>query len=316
MIVPLFALANAGIAIDGDLLERAAGSPITLGILVGYVVGKPLGIVGTALLVTRLSRGRLRPAGRLGRRPRRRHDRRRRLHHLAAGGHAGLRRRAPRGGQGRHPRRGRGRDGPHLARLPRHGLLPGSGGSRRCWVATSRSSISTSRSTPSGPHPRAARRAGDRGRVRRLRVSVLRPSGAPGAGAAARLRRRALRLAPPAAVGRAPARPARGRGLGGRRRSGRVLADARPAARAPGRAAAAPTWCRYAEQLGLDVDRFSARSAATTPVRAGSSRTSKAPTSAACPARPRSSSTGAATTAPTTSRRCPAPCAQPARGRR
>jgi Na+/H+ antiporter NhaA len=61
VIVPLFALANAGIAIDGDFLERAARSPITLGVLVGYVAGKPLSIVGTALLVTWLSRGRLRP---------------------------------------------------------------------------------------------------------------------------------------------------------------------------------------------------------------------------------------------------------------
>jgi Na+/H+ antiporter NhaA len=61
VIVPLFALANAGIAIDGDFLERAAHSPITLGVLVGYVAGKPLAIVGTALLVTWLSRGRLRP---------------------------------------------------------------------------------------------------------------------------------------------------------------------------------------------------------------------------------------------------------------
>ena len=61
VIVPLFALVNAGIAIDGDFLERAASSPITLGVLVGYVAGKPLAIVGTALLVTWLSRGRLRP---------------------------------------------------------------------------------------------------------------------------------------------------------------------------------------------------------------------------------------------------------------
>jgi Na+/H+ antiporter NhaA/predicted DsbA family dithiol-disulfide isomerase len=61
VIVPLFALANAGVAIDGDLFERAASSPITLGVLVGYAAGKPLGIVGTALLVTWLSRGRLRP---------------------------------------------------------------------------------------------------------------------------------------------------------------------------------------------------------------------------------------------------------------
>jgi Na+/H+ antiporter NhaA len=61
VIVPLFALANAGIAIDGSFLSRAATSPITLGIVLGYVVGKPLGIVGTSWLVTRLSRGRLRP---------------------------------------------------------------------------------------------------------------------------------------------------------------------------------------------------------------------------------------------------------------
>jgi Na+/H+ antiporter NhaA len=61
VIVPLFALANAGIAVDGGFLARAFRSPITLGILVGYVVGKPLGILGCSWLVTRLSRGRLRP---------------------------------------------------------------------------------------------------------------------------------------------------------------------------------------------------------------------------------------------------------------
>jgi Na+/H+ antiporter NhaA len=43
-IVPLFALANAGTHITGSLLSAAATSPITLGILVGYVVGKPVGI--------------------------------------------------------------------------------------------------------------------------------------------------------------------------------------------------------------------------------------------------------------------------------
>jgi Na+/H+ antiporter NhaA len=61
LIVPLFALANAGIAIDGDFLSRAYSSPITLGILVGYVLGKPIGITSMAWLVTRLSGGRLRP---------------------------------------------------------------------------------------------------------------------------------------------------------------------------------------------------------------------------------------------------------------
>jgi Na+/H+ antiporter NhaA len=61
VIVPLFALANAGIVIDGGFLERAFTSPITLGILFGYVVGKPVGILGMSWLVTRLTGGRLRP---------------------------------------------------------------------------------------------------------------------------------------------------------------------------------------------------------------------------------------------------------------
>jgi Na+/H+ antiporter NhaA len=61
VIVPLFALANAGIELDGGFLARGFSSPITLGILVGYVVGKPVGILGGSWLATRLSRGRLRP---------------------------------------------------------------------------------------------------------------------------------------------------------------------------------------------------------------------------------------------------------------
>ena len=61
VIVPLFALANAGIAIDGGFLSRAYRSPVTLGIIVGYVVGKPLGVFGVSWLTTKLSRGRLRP---------------------------------------------------------------------------------------------------------------------------------------------------------------------------------------------------------------------------------------------------------------
>jgi Na+/H+ antiporter NhaA len=60
-IVPLFALANAGIAINGSFLARGLGSRITLGILFGYVVGKPLGILGVSWLLSRLSSGRLRP---------------------------------------------------------------------------------------------------------------------------------------------------------------------------------------------------------------------------------------------------------------
>jgi Na+/H+ antiporter NhaA len=61
VIVPLFALANAGIVISGGFLSKAYTSPITLGIIVGYVLGKPAGVSGVAWLVTRLSRGRIRP---------------------------------------------------------------------------------------------------------------------------------------------------------------------------------------------------------------------------------------------------------------
>ena len=61
LVVPLFALANAGIAIDGAFLADAFTSPITLGILFGYVAGKPVGILGTSWLLTRITRERLRP---------------------------------------------------------------------------------------------------------------------------------------------------------------------------------------------------------------------------------------------------------------
>jgi Na+/H+ antiporter NhaA len=63
-IVPLFALANIGIHVTGDVLRDAATSPITLGVLVGYVVGKPVGIVGAAWLSSRRRLGELRlPTG-------------------------------------------------------------------------------------------------------------------------------------------------------------------------------------------------------------------------------------------------------------
>ena len=61
VIVPLFGLANAGIAIDGGFLMRAFRSPITLGVIAGYVLGKPIAVVGVSWLVTMLSRGRIRP---------------------------------------------------------------------------------------------------------------------------------------------------------------------------------------------------------------------------------------------------------------
>ncbi|MET7747520.1 Na+/H+ antiporter NhaA [Micromonospora sp. NPDC005367] len=61
LIVPLFALANAGVVIDGELLARAATSPVTIGVVVAYVLGKPAGIILTSRLVARLTHNRLRP---------------------------------------------------------------------------------------------------------------------------------------------------------------------------------------------------------------------------------------------------------------
>jgi Na+/H+ antiporter NhaA len=60
-IVPLFALANAGVVLNLGFLARAYASPVTLGILLGYVIGKPVGTAGVAWLVARVTRGRVRP---------------------------------------------------------------------------------------------------------------------------------------------------------------------------------------------------------------------------------------------------------------
>lgn len=51
VIVPVFALANAGIAVDADSLRGAWSSPITWGIMAGLLLGKPIGV----LLATRLA---------------------------------------------------------------------------------------------------------------------------------------------------------------------------------------------------------------------------------------------------------------------
>ena len=61
VVVPLFALANAGVHVGGGFLGRAYTSPVTLGIVVGYVLGKPVGIGGATWLARMLSRGTLRP---------------------------------------------------------------------------------------------------------------------------------------------------------------------------------------------------------------------------------------------------------------
>jgi NhaA family Na+:H+ antiporter len=59
VIVPLFALANAGIPLGGGAVGDAASSRVAAGVLVGLVVGKPLGITAAAWLAVRLRIARL-----------------------------------------------------------------------------------------------------------------------------------------------------------------------------------------------------------------------------------------------------------------
>jgi Na+/H+ antiporter NhaA len=59
VVVPLFALANAGVHLRGGLLGDALGSPVTWGVVLGLVAGKATGIAAGALGGIRLGLGRL-----------------------------------------------------------------------------------------------------------------------------------------------------------------------------------------------------------------------------------------------------------------
>jgi len=59
LVLPVFALANAGVALGGGVLGDALDSAVGLGIVLGLVVGKPVGIVFAAFLAVRLGLGRL-----------------------------------------------------------------------------------------------------------------------------------------------------------------------------------------------------------------------------------------------------------------
>lgn len=52
-IMPLFALANAGVSLGGEAVRGAAAHPVTLGVMLGLVLGKPLGIAGFSWLAVR-----------------------------------------------------------------------------------------------------------------------------------------------------------------------------------------------------------------------------------------------------------------------
>jgi Na+:H+ antiporter, NhaA family len=54
VVLPIFALANAGIVLDGQSLRAAADTPVTLAAALGLVVGKTLGLAGGTALAVRL----------------------------------------------------------------------------------------------------------------------------------------------------------------------------------------------------------------------------------------------------------------------
>jgi Na+:H+ antiporter, NhaA family len=62
VVIPLFALANAGIPVDFAGFERYLQHPITLGVLAGLLLGKPVGIAGLTWLTVKLGWAEL-PAG-------------------------------------------------------------------------------------------------------------------------------------------------------------------------------------------------------------------------------------------------------------
>lgn len=59
LVVPIFALANAGVDLRGGLLADSLGSSVTWGVIVGLVLGKLLGIGVATLLAVRMGLGRL-----------------------------------------------------------------------------------------------------------------------------------------------------------------------------------------------------------------------------------------------------------------
>jgi NhaA family Na+:H+ antiporter len=54
LVIPIFALANAGIALNFDSLGQTLNHPVTLGVVLGLVLGKFIGITGFSWLVLKL----------------------------------------------------------------------------------------------------------------------------------------------------------------------------------------------------------------------------------------------------------------------
>ncbi len=59
VIVPIFALANAGVEISGDSISGLVSEPISLGVAAGLLFGKTIGVFGGAAIAVALKLGRL-----------------------------------------------------------------------------------------------------------------------------------------------------------------------------------------------------------------------------------------------------------------
>jgi NhaA family Na+:H+ antiporter len=59
VVIPVFALANAGIELSGSSLRNGATSAVTIGVVLGLVVGKFVGVAGAIAIATRLGIARL-----------------------------------------------------------------------------------------------------------------------------------------------------------------------------------------------------------------------------------------------------------------
>ena len=168
LVLPLFALANAGVRLDADSVAAALRSPLTWGIVAGLVIGKFIGITGATWFMQRTGVGQLAPGLTLAPGRRRRRIVRNRLHHLAFH----RRHRDPRTGTAgpgacRRPAGLRHRVRPRLGDLPDHRLGQPAG--------TRGAQADPARRSRPRPHPRKSGSPADTRGVRRLRVPVLQP---------------------------------------------------------------------------------------------------------------------------------------------
>jgi len=59
VIVPTFALANAGVSLSADAIRGLVSDPITVGVALGLLIGKTVGVFGASALAVKLGLGRL-----------------------------------------------------------------------------------------------------------------------------------------------------------------------------------------------------------------------------------------------------------------